>query len=66
MAKAKKTMNTALSPQIARYLVVGPTLMLSLVLGGYGYPILPRVTLCLAFGAALILLVARYQRRRVS
>lgn len=59
-------MKLAVSPRIARYLVVMPTLALSLVLGGHGYPVLPRVTLCLAFGAALILLVAHVQRRQLS
>jgi len=62
----KKALSNPLSPQMARYLVVGPTLALSLVLGGYGYPILPRVTLCIAVGSMLILLVARYQRSRMS
>ena len=59
-------MKLAISPRIARYLVVMPTLALSLVLGSHGYPILPRVTLCLAFGAALIMLVSRVQRRQLS
>jgi hypothetical protein len=57
------TVNKALSPQAARYLVLGPTLVLSIVLAGFGLRIMPRVALCLAFGAVLILLVARYQRR---
>jgi len=65
-AKAKKTMKFALSPRIARYLVVMPTVALSLVLGRHDYPVLPRVTLCLAFGAALIMLVARLQRRQLT
>ncbi len=59
-------MKIALSPRIARYLVVMPTLALSLVLGHHDYPILPRVTLCVAFGAGLIMLVSRFQRRQVS
>jgi hypothetical protein len=59
-------MKIELSPRIGRYLVVMPTVALSLFLGGHSYPVLPRVTLCLAFGAALILLVARYQRRQLS
>jgi hypothetical protein len=66
LAKAKKTMKLALSPRIARYVVVMPTLALSLVLGRHGYPVLPRVTLCIAFGAGLIMLVARFQRRQLS
>ena len=53
-----------LYPPLARFLVVGPTVALSLWLGSLGYPLLPRVTACLGVGSILILLVARYQRRR--
>jgi len=59
-------MKLELSPRIARYVVVMPTVALSLVLGRHDYPVLPRVTLCLAFGAALIMLVSRVQRRQLS
>lgn len=57
-------MKPALSPPMTRYLVLGPTLALSVVLGGAGCPPLPRVTACLALGALLIVLVSRYQRSR--
>jgi len=55
--------NKALSPQAARYLVLGPTLLLSVLLSSLGLPILPRVAFSLAFGGVLIAVVARYQRR---
>ena len=59
-------MTQPLSPRAQRTLVLGPTLVLSLWLGAVGYPLLPRVAACVGFGAILILLVARYQRRRAS
>ena len=59
-------MTQPLSPRTQRILVLGPTLVLSLWLSSLGYPLLPRVTAGIAFGAILILLVARYQRRRAS
>ena len=52
-----------LSPRVQRIAVVGPTVMLSMWLSSLGFPLLPRVTLCIAVGVALILLVARHQRR---
>jgi len=51
---------------IARYVVLAPTLLLSLGLARLGYPPLPRLGVCVAFGALLILLVARFQRRRMA
>lgn len=62
----KKALASPLSPKMARYVVVAPTVALSFVLGRAGYPILPRVTLCIGVGALLILLVARFQRSRTS
>jgi len=59
-------MTQPLSPRTQRILVLGPTLVLSLWLSAVGFPLLPRVTTCIGFGAILILLVARYQRRRAS
>ena len=58
-------MKQPLSPPITRYLVLGPTLALSIVLGSLGCPPLPRVSACVVLGALLIMLVARYQRSRV-
>lgn len=52
-----------LSPRVQRIAVVGPTVILSFWLSSLGFPILPRVTVCTAVGIALILLVARHQRR---
>jgi Flp pilus assembly protein TadB len=59
-------MKQALSPPVTRYLVLGPTLALSVILGNLGWSPLPRVTACVALGAFLILLVARYQRSRLA
>jgi hypothetical protein len=59
-------MTQSLSPRTQRIIVLGPTLVLSLWLSALGYPLLPRVTICIGVGALLILLVARYQRRRAS
>jgi hypothetical protein len=59
-------MTQPLSPRTQRIIVLGPTLALSLWLSGLGYPLLPRVAACIGLGAILILLVARYQRRRAS
>ena len=59
-------MTQPLSPRTQRIVVLGPTLVLSLWLSGLGYPLMPRVALGVGFGALLILLVARYQRRRAS
>ena len=54
-----------LSPRVQRIAVVGPTVMLSLWLSSLGFPLLPRVAVCIGVGASLILLVARHQRRRL-
>jgi len=59
-------MTSTLYPPLARFLVLGPTVLLSLALGGAGFPLWPRLATCVGFGAVLILLVARYQRRRMS
>jgi hypothetical protein len=58
-------MNQRLTTPLTRYLVLGPTVLLSWALGRVGYPPLPRLAVCVAAGAVLILLVARFQRRRV-
>jgi hypothetical protein len=52
-----------LSPRVQRIVVVGPTVVLSMWLSSLGFPLLPRVTVCIGVGVALILLVARQQRR---
>jgi Flp pilus assembly protein TadB len=58
-------MKPALSPAITRYLVLAPTLALSVVLGALGVSPIARVPTCLAVGAALIVLVSRYQQKRL-
>jgi hypothetical protein len=57
-------MKPALSPPMARYLVIGPTLALSVIMSGLGISPVPRVTTCVGLGALLIVLVSRYQRSR--
>lgn len=57
-------MKPALSAAVSRYLVLGPTMALSVILGGFGVTPLPRVTSCVALGMLLIFFVSRYQRRR--
>jgi hypothetical protein len=52
-----------LSARVQRIAVVAPTVFLSLWLSSLGFPLLPRVAVCIAFGVTLILLVARHQRR---
>jgi len=57
-------MKPALSPALSRYLVLGPTMALSVILSGLGVTPLPRVTACIALGMLLIFVVSRYQRSR--
>lgn len=52
-----------LSPRVQRIAVVGPTVMLSMWLNSLGFPLLPRVIVSIGVGVALILLIARHQRR---
>ena len=52
-----------LSPALARLVVVAPPVFLSLFLGSFGYPVLPRAFFCLGVATVLIVLVARLQRR---
>ncbi|HVY26625.1 MAG TPA: hypothetical protein VHB79_08720 [Polyangiaceae bacterium] len=59
-------MTSRLYPPLARYLVLAPTMLLSLALGALGVPLWLRLSTCVSFGAVLILLVARYQRRRID
>ena len=59
-------MTRALPGPVARYLVLGPTLALSVVLSSFGYPPLPRLAASLGLGALLIMLVAYFQRRRAA
>lgn len=59
-------MNRTLDPRLARYLVLAPVVLLSVLLSNLGYPPLLRVSLGVGVGAVLILLVARYQRRRLQ
>ena len=53
-----------LSPQLARFVVVVPPVLLSLFLGSVGYPVLPRAFFCIGLGALLVVLVGRFQRWR--
>jgi hypothetical protein len=53
-----------MNPGFARLLVVAPPVFLSLFLGSLGYPLLPRGLACLGLGMGLIVVVARFQRRR--
>ena len=57
-------MTQKLTTPLTRYLVLGPTVLLSWALGRVGYPPLPRLAACVAVGAVLIVLVSRFQRRR--
>ena len=52
-----------LSAPIQRFLVLGPTFLLSLGLSRLGYPPLPRLAACLGLGAVLIGLITLYKRR---
>ena len=63
LAGAAHKLPLVLSPRVQRIAVVGPTVVLSMWLSSLGFPLLPRVTVCIGFGVALILLVARHQRR---
>ncbi len=49
-----------------RYAVLGPTLILSAVLSNLGVPPLQRLGYSVAFGALMILAVARFMRRRMA
>lgn len=53
-----------LSARMQRFLVLGPTMALSIVLDSYGYPALPRLFVCLGLAALLISLIALYRHRR--
>lgn len=55
-----------LSPRMTRYLVLAPTMMLSLALGNLGWAPLPRLGACLSLAALLItgLTLYRHQQRR--
>ena len=59
-------MTQKLTTPLTRYLVLAPTLLLSLALARMGYSPLPRLAACVGLGALLIVAVARFQRRRVS
>lgn len=59
-------MNGRLYPPIARYLVLAPTVLFSMWLTSVGVAPLPRLAAGVSLGAVMILLVARYQRRRAS
>jgi len=60
---SKTDLPIVLSPRVQRIAVVAPTVILSMWLSSLGFPLLPRVTVCIGVGIALILLVARHQRR---
>ena len=55
-----------MNQRLARYFVVAPTVLLSWMMGNMGVPLAIRLVTSITLGAALILIVARYQRRRVS
>jgi predicted PurR-regulated permease PerM len=55
-----------LTTPLTRYLVLAPTLLLSWALGRLGYPPLFRLAASVALGALLIVMVQRFQRRRIS
>ncbi len=57
-------MTQKLTTPLTRYLVLGPTLLCSWVLSRVGYAPLPRLAASVAVGAVLIVLVARFHRRR--
>ena len=58
-------MTQKLTTPLTRYLVLAPTFVLSWALSRIGYPPLPRLAACLGLAAVLIVVVARFQRRRV-
>ena len=53
-----------LTTKWARYLVLGPTMALSLILGNHGYAPLPRLAACLGLAAVLITGIMLYRQRR--
>jgi hypothetical protein len=54
----------SLSPRMTRYLVLGPTMALSLALGNLGYAPLPRLGACLSLAAVLITALTLYRHRQ--
>ena len=59
-------MTQPLRSSLSRLLVVIPTLMFSSGLNTLGVAAIPRLGASLAVGAVLIVLVARWQRRRAG
>jgi hypothetical protein len=57
-------MNQVLVPKLARFIVLGPTVLVTYWLGAHGYPLIPRVGAGVGLGLVLIMLVSQYQRRR--
>jgi hypothetical protein len=51
------------SPRLTRYLVLGPTMALSLALGNYGCAPLPRLAACLSLASVLITALTLYRHR---
>ncbi len=58
-------MTQKLTTPLTRYLVLAPTLLLSWALARAGFPPLYRLAASVALGAVLIVVVARFQRRRI-
>jgi len=52
------------SPRMARYIVLGPTMALSLALGNYGLSPLPRLGACLSLAAVLITALTLLRHRQ--
>jgi hypothetical protein len=52
------------SPRLTRYLVLAPTMMLSLALGNLGFAPLPRLGACLSLAAVLITGLTLYRHRQ--
>jgi hypothetical protein len=53
-----------LSPRMTRYLVLAPTMILSLALGNLGYAPLTRLGACLSLAAVLITGLTLYRHRQ--
>lgn len=55
-----------LTPQVSRYLLLGPTLGLSVVLGNHGYPPLPRLAACVGLAAVILTGLTLLRRRQAN
>lgn len=52
-----------LSPRMTRYIVLAPTMALSLALGNCGFAPLPRLAACLSLAAVLITALTLHRHR---